>query len=376
MKIVHFLLGRCNPDTANGLEKTVYHLVKNQAELGHEVSLLSVTPKEEIPIKGVYVKHFSPSSIPFVLPKNLLRELLSLKPDVVHLHSSYVPMNYTLAKSLVKNKIPYTITPNGGLAQTILKRRWYLKRPYRAFCELPVLNKANFVHSVGDTENIKKYGVKSPVLTAPNGIDLEEIPGQLNPNYLVEKLPEIAGKKIILFLGRLDPVHKGLDLLLQAFAKAALENHVLVLAGPDFKGLKQEIIALTSQLKLDNQVFILDPIYGKEKFDLLASADVFVHTSRWEGLPFSVLEACAVGKPILVTPAANPFGKVKEYDAGILSEPDIEEITRALKELEKINDEELLEMGNNSREMIAKEFSWMTIAQKLDVFYNQYCLVI
>jgi len=53
MQIVHFLLGRCNPDGANGVEKMVYFLSKAHARLGHELSLFSLTPGEPIFIGGV-----------------------------------------------------------------------------------------------------------------------------------------------------------------------------------------------------------------------------------------------------------------------------------------------------------------------------------
>ena len=39
MRIVHFILGRCNPDSANGVDKTAYYLSKTQTSMGHQVSL-------------------------------------------------------------------------------------------------------------------------------------------------------------------------------------------------------------------------------------------------------------------------------------------------------------------------------------------------
>ena len=40
MKIVHFMEGRCAPDTAGGVEKVVYYIPQAQAALGHEVTII------------------------------------------------------------------------------------------------------------------------------------------------------------------------------------------------------------------------------------------------------------------------------------------------------------------------------------------------
>ena len=53
MKILHFIEGRCNPDTANGVDKTIYFLTRELAALGHEVHLISETKKDPIEIPGV-----------------------------------------------------------------------------------------------------------------------------------------------------------------------------------------------------------------------------------------------------------------------------------------------------------------------------------
>ncbi len=60
MRIAHVLLGRCNPDGANGVDEAVYHLSRHQAALGAEVGIVSLTVKEPIPVPGVEVKDLPP----------------------------------------------------------------------------------------------------------------------------------------------------------------------------------------------------------------------------------------------------------------------------------------------------------------------------
>jgi len=373
MRIVHFLLGRCNPDSANGVDKTVYHLSKAQAMLGHDVAVFSITAKPAIPIERVMVKTYCPERLPIRLPKSLVKDLFEWKPDIVHLHSVYIPQNAILAKHLRSQKIPYVITPNGGLSPYVLKRRWYLKVPYKLLVERPYLNHAAFIHAANDQIDIQNYGVKIPIVVAPNGIDLTSIPDDLNPNAIVNRFPNLKDKRIFLFLGRLDAFHKGLDLMLYGFEKSLKDTGaVLVLIGPDWRGYRRQLEKLAQSLGISSQVFFLGPMYGKEKWDLLASADVFVHTSRWEGAPFSVLEALACGKPCLLTQAADPAGLVERHGAGVVVQPNVEDIARGFQEIARLDLSELQTMGSKGRTMVELEFNWEGIARTLVKAYLSY----
>ena len=369
MRIAHFLIGRCNPDSANGVDKTVFNLTKHQAALGHWVSLLTLTKKSPIIIPDVQVSAYPPLRNPFALPKKLFNDLINVRPDIVHLHSVYIPQNWKLTRWLKEKNIPYVITPNGGLSPAVLKRRKYLKMPYRLLCELPGLNGALFIHSVGDTNNIRAYGVHAPIITVPNGFDRTSIPVNCNTQFLASRIPELKGQKIFLFLGRLDYQHKGLDILLKAFAKSRIHDAALVLAGPDWGGHRKILESLSQRLDITSQVFFIGPIYGNQKFKLMTSADVFVHTSRWEGLPFSVLEAAALGLPCLVTPAANPIKLISKYQAGIEVFPSEKSIADGLKQFVSFNQSKRREMGEKARQMVKNEFDWKNISKSM---INQY----
>jgi len=373
MRIAHFIVGRCNPDSANGVDKTVYYLSKAQAKFGHIVAVFSLTDKAPKDIPVVLVKIYSPIRFPFRLPKSLLLDLYEWQPNLVHLHSVYTPPNVALASWLHKQGIPYVVTPHGGLSPYVLRRRWHLKAPYRLLFELPTLNRALFVHAVADVENIKNYGVRVPIVTAPNGMDLTMIPTNLNKELLAHHFPQVHGKRVFLFLGRLDPLHKGLDLLIEGFSLAQIEDASLVLVGPDWQGSRRALETLSHELGIASQVIFTGPVYGKEKFDFLASADVFVHTSRWEaGVPFSVLEATAVAKPCLTTVAADPSAMLFRYQAGIIVSSEGRDIAKGLKQLAIMSTTDLQVIGERAREMVKTEFSWRKTALILTEAYTTY----
>ncbi len=372
MRIIHFINGRCNPESANGVDKTVYYLSKELARIGNHVSVFSLTSKEQIQIDGVDVRCYHPGKNPFSLPKDLIADLNNFQPDIVHLHSAYIPQNRVLAGYLQRQRIPYVVTPHGGLSRHVLHRHAFLRIPYRFLIELPMLNSACFVHSVCDQVDIKNYGVCVPIVNIPNGFDLKSLPITQTSSYFQKKYPQINNRRIFLFLGRLNIEQKGIDLFLKAFEKVRLPSWCLVIVGPNYRHGKEKILKLVKKLNLMDEVFLSGPLFGNEKILAMESADVFIHTSRWEGMPFSVIEACATGKPCLVTPPASIMGKISEYDAGWVAGISELEIGQKITQICQLTNDDILHKGNNAREMVNREFNWEDIAIRMTEEYERY----
>jgi len=372
MRIAHFLLGRCNPDSANGVDKTVYHLARHQAALGAYTAVFSLTPKKPIPITGVEVRALGArqwgrlgAKLPF-MPKEMVEELWAWKPDVVHFHSVHIGAFIALARALRRRGMPYIITPNGGFALGKLERVGMGVRAYIKLLEKPYLEGARFVQAVSrnDADGLQALGIRARVVEVPNGIDLAAIPRKVDPDLLQRRYPNIAGRRIFLFLGRLDPVHKGLDLLLEAFARADAYDFVLVLVGPDWQGSMACLRSLAEAQGLGDRVIFTGPAYGQEKWSYLAGGDIFVHTSRWEGFAFSVLEALAMGKPVLASTAADCKGKIGKQGAGLTVPATAKDVAKAVHCLTRLSLEELLWMGRKAR-ALAEEYNWKHIARRL-----------
>lgn len=377
MRIAHILLGRCNPDSANGVDKTVYHLARHQAALGAEVAVFSLTPKEPIPVPGVEVRTLAPPSGKLErlwpgVPKRFLEALLGWKPDLVHFHSVHIGPFIGLGKALWRRGVPYVVTPHGAFAPGRLARVGPEVRAYIRVLERPYLEGARFVHAVSsnDMDGLRSLGVRARVVVVPNGMDLDSVPVRVDPDLLRRRFPGLQGKRVFLFLGRLDPVSKGLDLLLEAFAAARLPEAALVLVGPDWRGSLARLREQARRLGLEERVVFAGPAFGKEKWAYLAGADVFVHPSRWEGAPFSVLEALAMGKPVLVSRAADPNGEIGTFGAGVVVEPRVPELSQGLARLLGLRSEEVDRMGRRARALVEERYGWRTIAARLMEAYQ------
>lgn len=123
----------------------------------------------------------------------------------------------------------------------------------------------------------------------PNGVDrnLLEVPHE-ERNY-------------ILFFSRIDIYTKGLDLLMEAFEQTGSEypDLKLILAGHETDSFHKLLSRCPSSLR--ERVEYAGFVTGAEKVRLLSGTKIFVLPSRHESAPVSVLEAAALGKPMIVS---------------------------------------------------------------------------
>src|SRR5205814_616054 len=129
-------------------------------------------------------------------------------------------------------------------------------------------------------------GYRAPTAVIPNGIDWSA--------FAAERTTEAAASrpKIVLYLGRLSH-KKGLDVLLQAFAKMAMPDTRLVIAGPDDEHLTPSLETLARRLGIDGRVEFTGLLDGEERLAALHNADLWVLPSKTENFGTAVIEAMA-----------------------------------------------------------------------------------
>jgi len=151
------------------------------------------------------------------------------------------------------------------------------------------------------------------VVLIPNG---QELGDQVFTSSFVER----KSRPVFGFCGRLVANHKGLDLLIKAFSlyKGMVRDGQLWLigGGPDKESLEQ----MCDVLDVRNDVMFLGPKFREDKLNFLEHMDVFVHTSRWDGHPMSVLEAGGMALPLLISKETNMASYVKRWGSGIVLE--------------------------------------------------------
>jgi glycosyltransferase involved in cell wall biosynthesis len=174
-----------------------------------------------------------------------------------------------------------------------------------------------------------------------------------------------GGEKHLLYLGRLDISHKGLDILLESYKRAGVEVP-LVIAGDGID--KTAVDRLIKGHKLGRKVQTVGWVRGKEKYELIRNSLAVCIPSRVEGWGIVATEAAAMGKPVIGTKVVGLEEAVADGKTGVLvPKENIRAFTSAIKMI--VEDKKFRRiLGDHAREM-ASQFTWDKIAKKRETFF-------
>lgn len=276
------------------------------------------------------------------------------KPDLVVFHEAYRAEYLKIYTNLLRNKIPYVIVPHGELAKEAQKKKWLKKKVANLLLFNRFINHALGVQCLSEREKkATKFGKQRFIGT--NGISIPKIQKE---SFNKDKIK-------LVYIGRLEARIKGFDLLFDAILENAdllrEKNCTLNLYGPDFNGRFEEAQNMIAERAIADLVTLSPAISGKEKETVLLESDLFVQTSRTEGMPMGILEAMSYGLPVLITEGTTLGKVVSKYDAGWVAKTSTASVSEKIRDFCK---EELFrEKGVSSRELIEKEFAWEKVAK-------------
>lgn len=280
------------------------------------------------------------------------------KPDIVVFHSIYILKFLSISKYLNNNNIPYIIVPRGSLTLNAQKKKRIKKMLGNLFFSRFISNAVaiNFL-TQNEYEESKYFDFKDYFILG-NGMNLKPI----KRDYKIKH-----SQFIVTFIGRIEWYHKGLDLLIEAInlgKEFFTKNHFIFnLYGPDDWGSIDKLNNMIKKYEIDNLVKINEPVFGKEKENILLNSDLFIHTSRLEGQPSSVIEAMSYGIPVIVTPGTNLIDIVKNNNLGFITDYTpkmiMETLINAYQNKTKFND-----IGNEEIKYIKNNFDWNVIVKK------------
>jgi glycosyltransferase involved in cell wall biosynthesis len=151
------------------------------------------------------------------------------------------------------------------------------------------------------------------------------------------KYPELRGKKLALFMGRVHP-KKGCDLALEAFAKVMgphSEWH-LVIAGPDQVGWQKALSERATHLGISSRLTWTGMVSGSLKWGALQASEVFLLPSHQENFGIAVAEALAAGLPTLISNKVNIWREVLVDGAGLVSDDTLEGTCELLRNYQEM----------------------------------------
>lgn len=281
-----------NPNRVDGVSRTVWLLSQHLSQHGHDVSLVLDTPPDEVArdvaaSAGLHFVHVQADAFSY---RSEIRRLLEQEqPDLVHMHSVFVPRQAAMGRVLNQMGIPYIITPHAGLAPQVLRRGIIKKTLYAMLRERPRFMGAEAISLVTPAEEravrafIPDY--RRIMRWMPNAVDVH----QLDPHCWQGP----SNQKRVVFLGRFDVLVKGIDVLVNT--ARLLPDVKFDLYGTEDPKTRDWLNELKRDLPPN--VAFHDPIFGQDKARMLSGASIYFQPSRWEGFPVSVAECMYLGVP-------------------------------------------------------------------------------
>lgn len=358
MKIV--LVGGQNVPGIGGAEAYMFNMAKALHTLGHDVAIICsnreayTTMVDDIEIVHKVCPKSNMVALPMLFFKSLGYVYKNRRTiDVVNFQSIFFAFLPGWITALCGCKVCYTIH---SLAEDNPKHGKVLKLIMKvmAFISIWSCGKNILTISQSKAKEVKaRYGKKCAVV--PCGVNM---PINIAESDILKRFGLKKGR-YYLTIGRIDPI-KNLDVLVQAFMKRSEDDFQLVIAGDYANSYGDYLRELAAGNK--NIIFV-GSVMGADKECLLKNCFVNCLVSSSEGMPISLLEAMAYGKPCIVTDIPAIREIVEEDWVDWCKVQDVNSLMKQMSNAEE-NYNKTLNKGFQMADYIAKHHTWDNIAEQ------------
>ncbi|MBP7087946.1 MAG: glycosyltransferase [Candidatus Omnitrophica bacterium] len=290
--------------------------------------------------------------------------------DLVHIHEVWHYLHYAGYRIAKEFRKPYGVSIHGELSSWCLGYKGFRKKIYSQLLQKKILKEAFFLQAIitEEAKDILSYSGNKNIFIIPNGIEVSD--NDLSgANNSIAEFPDLKNKKVILFLGRLDP-KKGLDLLAKAWGQIAKnrEDLALVIAGPDAGSYKKKIMHIFEKEGVMNKVIFLGMVESQKKAQLFKRTDMVVIPSYSEVRTLVALEAMAYSKPVIITDKCH-FSEIGDLNAGLVIKLEVKSLVEAINKL-LMNPKLGEEMGHNGKKLVLNKYTWDRVSDQIIHMYN------
>ncbi len=388
------LISRCPPYPLHlGDRLIVYHLARELSERGHTIDLLAFddgSADDDSDVYGAFFRHITVLPDPERSPVDYVRRLvmpsarfpqaanqawspdmwrairehvMNDQYDIAHLFGGIQVYEYLHA---VK-PLPVMITPYESYSLYLRRQveagagwgaraQWFAAREYERWMFAPYPRV--IVLTDRDRDELRTLDPMLRLSVIPNGVDL----GHFIPPYSDSP----REPNTILFTGNFGyPPNLDAALFLANEILPRVQSRIpaarlwLVGANPP-----PELLALADDtITVSGQVADMRPYFAR--------ASVFASALRMgAGIKNKVLEAMAMGCPMVATPLSLDGINAKHGDAVLISAPDAKTIAGAITRV--LGDPDLsARLRRNARLLIEREYNWTTIAGRYETLYRE-----
>jgi L-malate glycosyltransferase len=143
----------------------------------------------------------------------------------------------------------------------------------------------------------------------------------------------------------------------------------LTMAGSD-KGIEKDVRQLADRLGLNGSVRFCGFLDMSKKLQEGAAADIYINTNRIDNMPVGVVEACAMGLPIVTTNVGGMPYLLKDGETALLV-PDNDDQAMATAIIRLLQDRELASRLSASGRLLAERCSWETVRPKWEDLFKR-----
>jgi len=286
------------------------------------------------------------------------------KPDLIHAHSSKGGALARLSALFFKIKVLYT--PH---AFSFLSAKNYFKKNIYILIEKSLKTSNTILLATSNSEKnlaINTVGFnpfKVLVLNnAVNPISSKELaPNQIHSNYICT----IARPSY----------QKNLEMLLEVFLSVSnkhKEIHLYIIGAGEYSPSLNKINQIISDYSLEQRITILPWIPRKRALSILKNSKIYVSTSRYEGMPFSVIESMSLKVPCVLTDTdGNRDLVVDGFNGYIIKDMNIEQMSAKICTLIE-NNSKRKQLGENAHAYYKKHHLLSNFINKLTDYYIKF----
>ena len=292
--------------------------------------------------------------------------------DVIHIHAVFSHACLAAGRAARKWRVPYIVRPLGTLAPWSLEQKSRRKQLFWHLGVKKFLQQAAAIHYTAQQEQElteKSLGLQNGVVI-PLGVELKFEETEAEDVFRI-RFPTLGRQAYILVLARLHP-KKGQDLLLEAFLSLTRQTEFaawrLVLAGDGEAVHKARLEKIVQDSGQTDKVIFTGWIGGAQKNAALKYASLLALTSHQENFGLCVVEALALGVPVLVSPHVDIAPDIAAADVGWVSPLDADALRQNLATA--LRDKAARETKGAAGRIFVERYQWPGIAGSLKSLYG------
>lgn len=364
----------------DGAVTAIYTYTKEFFKLGHKVYIFAPRYPNYQDKEDYILRYFSiPApfppkyrlAIPYV--PAIIKKVKELEINVIHSHSPF-QMGWISTYVAKKLKLPAFMTYHTLYSEYAVNYMpWFpfpdLLRKYTQGLSRLACNKYDLVFSPSPQmkDALLQYGVKSRIDVLPTGVDIDSLQNPDGSSFRKE-YGISNDEKVMLFMGRLGR-EKNVSMLIRAFERIlqGIPASKLIVCGEGVD--KPDLMNLAKELKISDKVIFPGFVTGQKRTNCYAAADVFTFTSLTETQGLVLLEAMALGKPVVAVGEMGVLDVLDKEKGGLLTKNNLDDFTQ--KVIRMLTDKALYMQKSEEAKKRAYEMSSFTIAEKQVEYYRE-----